>query len=233
MSRTVIAVPGIAGDRGFDVNVVVTAAAARAFATAGYRFAVRYVPRETARSNDLSVNEIQDLHDVGIAVMPVQHVESESSWIPTDDKGRRYGETAAQSAHTLGLASGTTVWLDLEGVAVGTPAESVIRYCNFWHDRVAAAGFQPGLYVGWHAMLSPDELYRRLKFTRYWGAYNLNADQCPAVCGLAMKQGAAKPGDVPSGIGYPIDTDTILADSFGRTPTLTAPANWASTLSSL
>jgi hypothetical protein len=208
---------------GFDANAVVSPEHARAFVATGYQFAVRYVRRVRAAATDLGVEELDNLLLAGLAVMPVQHVESESSWTPTDDKGREYGQTAADAAHELGLALQTTVWLDLEGVAIGTPAEQIIRYCNYWYDHVADAGFTPGLYVGWNSGLTPSQLYTRLKFTRYWGAYNLNADECPSTCGICMKQHAAAPGDVPAGVPFAIDTDVIVGDALGRAPILFAP----------
>ena len=218
-SRALAAVPGA---RGFDANAVVSAADAQAFVAHGYAFALRYLPRVTRRSTDLSRGEFDALLTAGLAVMPVQHVESAASWVPTDDKAFVYGHTAADDARRLGFPDGVTVWLDLEGVADGVSAEDVIRYCNRWHDVVAAAGYQPGLYVGWHARLTPDQLYRRLKFCRYWAAYNLNADECPAVRGVCMRQHAQKPGDVPAGVSFAIDTNTITADALGGVPMVCA-----------
>lgn len=211
------------GWRGFDTNQVVDADAAQAFAAMGYRFAVRYVPRQIEHPNDLSADETETLLAAGLCVMPVQHVESESSWTPTDDKGRSYGATAAESALAAGILLGSSVWLDLEGVAAGVDAEQVIRYCNYWFDRVASAGFLPGIYVGWHARLTPEQLYKRLRFARYWSAYNLNSDQYPAVCGVCMKQHAAPTHAKPVGVTLEIDVDVITGDALNRFPVLTGP----------
>lgn len=216
----------VAGMRGFDCNTPVDREGAVAFYEKGYRFAVRYIRRRTARLHDLSMSEIERLHDAGLAVMPVQHVESESSWIPSADKGREYGETAALACTELALPRGVTVWNDLEGVSSAVPPAHVIAHCQAWFIAVASAGFQPGLYVGWHAGLSATQLYQNLSFTRYWGAYNLNADQEPVVRGLCMKQHVAKPVDIPWGITFPIDTDTIKADKLGGLPFVYAPAGW-------
>lgn len=215
------------GTRGFDANAPVSFDVARLFVSAGYRFAVRYLPRLVAHANDLTATEVRTLHSAGLAVMGVQHVESESSWTPTDDKGRQYGGVAADHALACGLALGSTVWLDLEGVMLGTPAEQIIRYCNYWHDRVKAAGFQPGIYVGWHAGLSATELFRRLKFERYWAAYNLNADQYPAQRGICMRQGVARLGEKPAGVPFEIDTDVAKTDALGGTAMVHAPDEWA------
>jgi len=215
-----IAVPN--GTLGFDCNEPVSANAATLMQKAGYRFAVRYVPRITAHANDLTSAEVDRLHAAGLAVMPVQHVESETSWTPTIEKGQQYGTVAAEHAASCGILCGTTLWLDLEGVA-DTEHETIVAYCNAWYDAVSAAGFEPGIYVGWHALLTPNELYTRLKFRRYWGAFNLNADQYPAKRGLCMKQRAAHK---PSGVPFEIDADVVQADALGGLPTACAPDEW-------
>jgi len=207
------ALPAPVGATGFDIDAVVSAEQASAFVRDGYTFAIRYIPRLIAGANDLTAGELATLHAAGLSVMPVQHVRSETSWTPTGALGAIYGETAADVCTALGIPHGVSVWLDLEGVAVGTPAADVADYCAAWHGKVSRAGFEPGLYVGWHAGLSAAELYA-LPFTRYWAAYNLNADEEPATCGVCMRQHA-------SNAEY--QTDTITGDRVGRVPTLYAP----------
>lgn len=214
------------GVRGFDANVVITPDAAAAFSAHGYRFCVRYVPRRKANDNDLRPDEAATLIDAGFALMIVQHVEAEDGWVPTSAKGVAYGTTAASECSRIGIPSGVCVWLDLEGVAVGTPTDVVIAYCNQWHSVVASAGYVPALYVGWHAGLNPTQLYRALRFTHYWGAYNLNADQAPAVRGLQMKQSASRPIDRVPDFNFEFQTDLIHTDALGGRPTVVAPENW-------
>lgn len=223
MNGVAITAPG--GIKGFDCNTFVSTDSGRALHALGHRFAMRYVRRMQPRSNDLSTIEIENVFKAGLALMPVQHVESESSWIPSEDKGRMYGDNAASSALALGIPRGVTVWLDLEGVAVGTPAETVVRYCNLWFQRVFALGYQPGLYVGWHCGLSPEELSTRLRFTRYWAAYNLNRDQEPAGRGICMKQREAT-AEERAAVPFAIDGNSIRADKRGDYPTLFAPDEW-------
>lgn len=213
-----------ANTRGIDCNTPINAAQADAFFKSGYRFAVRYLPRISAKMHDLGAQEIEFLHHAGLGVMAVQHVESERSWAPSDDKGRQYGEAAAQYATEIGLAKGSTVWLDLEGVDTSTSREQIIRYCNYWHDRVLRADYQPGIYVGWHANLSSSQLYHRLKFSRYWAAYNLNADQYPDVRGVCMKQYSGRP---PQGVPFQIDINITMIDKKGDLPICDAPAEWS------
>ena len=214
------------GVRGFDTAETVTESAAAALHRKGYRFAVRYVRRDKPHASALSSKEAKSLLNVGLGVMAVQYVESDSSWRPTAAKGSKNGEIAASEADKLDFLWGVTIWCDLEGVAVGTPAQSVIDYCNRWHAEVSGAGYVPGLYVGYRAGLAPQQLYRSLRFTHYWGAYNLNADKYPAVRGLQMKQSQRTPQDSPAGFGLDFQTDRVSADALGGRPTLLALEGW-------
>jgi hypothetical protein len=89
---------------------------------------------------------------------------------------------------------------------------------------VELAGFRPGLYVGYGARLTADQLYWKLRFDSYWSAYNLNADHVPAVRGVQMRQHAASLEDLIIGFtNQTMDVDTIHADALGGTPTLLLP----------
>jgi hypothetical protein len=214
------------GVRGFDTASTVTAIAAAALHKAGYRFCVRYVRRDKPHASALSPKEAKSLLNAGLGLMAVQYVESESSWKPTAGKGSRNGEIAASEAEKLEFPWGITIWCDLEGVEVGTPAQQTIDYCNRWHAAVSSAGYVPGLYVGYRAGLTPLQLYRSLRFTHYWGAYNLNADKYPAVRGLQMRQSQRKPEDSPTGVGLDFQVDRVSADALGGRPTLLALEGW-------
>jgi len=214
------------GVRGFDANATISASIASSFYAHGYRFCVRYVRREKHHAADLTADEASALLDAGLGLMLVQYVESEDSWQPSAEKGLANGSTAAAEVEKLGVPAGVTVWCDLEGVDLETPAQAVIDYCNQWHSAVAQVGFVPGLYVGYHAGLNPTQLYRSLRFTHYWGAYNLNADQAPAVRGLQMKQSARKAGDRVPGVKLDFQTDLVRADKLGGRPTLIGPDFW-------
>jgi len=158
--------------------------------------------------------------------MVVQYVESETAWTPSAAKGTRNGGVAARECELLGVPWGVTVWCDLEGVAPGTPSQRVIDYCNEWHAAVAGAGYVPGIYVGYRAGLTPTQLYRALRFSHYWGAYNLNVDQYPAVRGIQMKQSKARSSDRPGGTSIEFQTDRVRADALGGRPTLLALDGW-------
>ena len=158
--------------------------------------------------------------------MLVQYVESETAWIPGAAKGTTNGGIAGSEAAKLGVPWGVTVWCDLEGVEPGTPTQKVIDYCNHWHAAVSSAGYVPGLYVGYHAGLTPTQLYRSLRFTHYWGAYNLNSDRYPAVRGLQMRQSRRRPRDSVPNSGIDFQVDKISADALGGRPTLLALEGW-------
>lgn len=214
------------GVRGFDTAEKISAATAAAFRRRGYRFCVRYVRRDQPHASALSASEARSLLAVGIGLMLVQYVESDTSWIPTGAKGTKNGGVAASEAEKLGVPWGVTVWCDLEGVARATPAQDVIDYCNRWHIAVTSAGYVAGLYVGYHAGLTPTQLYRSLRFTHYWGAYNLNQDEYPATRGLQMKQLSAGTKDLVPGTSIDFQVDKISADKLGGRPTLLALDGW-------
>lgn len=208
------------GWRGFDANTVLTPSAATAFRQASYQFAVRYLRRSAYHDYDLSTREAVDILGAGLGLMAVQHVESAESWVPSPEKGDTYGSVAAQEAAKIGLPHGTMIWCDLEGVTPGTPSPDVAEYCNAWHARVAGAGYLPGLYVGWHAGLTAEQLYRELRFTHYWSAYNLNRDKLPAVRGVQMRQLVAKPTDKVRGHAFAFDVNVVQPDALGGLPTV-------------
>ena len=214
------------GVRGFDTAETITPRAAGAMRAHGYRFCVRYVRRDKLHASALSAAEARSLLSNGIGIMLVQYVESESSWNPTRVKGTANGRTAANEAAKLGVPWGVTVWCDLEGVAPRTSSSKVIDYCNNWHLSVASAGYVPGLYVGYHAGLNAAQLYRSLRFSHYWSAYNLNADQAPAVRGVQMRQAQRRRSDSVPAAGFDFQVDTIRADALGGRPTLLALEGW-------
>ena len=214
------------GVRGFDTTETVTPSTADGFRRAGYRFCVRYVRRDKPHASALKASEARSLLSVGIGLMIVQYVESETAWNPTAAKGTKNGGVAASECELLGVPWGVTVWCDLEGVAPGTPSQRVIDYCNVWHSAVSSAGYVPGLYVGYRVGLTPTQLYRALKFTHYWGAYNLNTDQYPATRGIQMQQSKARASDRPSGTTIDFQTDRVSADALGGRPTVLALECW-------
>jgi glycoside hydrolase-like protein len=157
------------GTLGFDCDFTLTAQDVANYVSQGYKFCVRYITRSqpTEQPGDLTTAEANTILNGGLALMAVQHVAA-SPWTPSQSLGTEYGNNAVSCSKEVGLPPGMNIWLDLEGVAAGTPAQTVIDYCNAWFAPVAAAGYVPGLYVGAAAILDGDELYWDLSCQHYW-----------------------------------------------------------------
>src|SRR5689334_15618159 len=210
------------GLKGLDVNRPIAASEAAALVGHGYQFAVRYVRRKDKHSYDLSVKEANAILASGLGLMVVQHVAPEG-WKPTANLGSTYGNTAAAEATRIGVPAGVTVWCDLEGVSSTASAKAVIDFCNRWHSKVAAAGFVPGLYVGFGAGLDADQLYWSLRYTHYWGAYNVGPIDGPTKRGFQMKQRVANAADRITGFDADFQVDDVHADALGGLPTMLMP----------
>jgi hypothetical protein len=156
----------------FDVDQPLSQPEADEFFKAGYLACGRYLPRTPALiKGNLTPLEIQVLLTAGLSIFAVQHAP-EPGWVPSAAIGTLYGGYGAGYAKAIGLPPGMILWDDLEMAADGTPAWAVIDYCNAWYASVNAAGYVPGLYVGYGAVLSPEALYLKLAFKHYWKAYN-------------------------------------------------------------
>ncbi len=196
-----------AGVQGFDVNQPLSAADAQALKNAGYDFCLRYIPRVSVK-NCLTNAEALAILNAGIALMPVQHV-SPDNWHPSKQLGTDYGNTAANYAkNVVGLPPGMNVWCDLEMIAPHTFAADVIAYCQAWYTAVHAAGYIPGVYVGFHAILNSEQLYNDISFKHYWSAYN--NDIPVATRGFQLMQ-----SEVISPTGIEIGPDKTQNDHLG------------------
>ncbi|HEY7768975.1 glycoside hydrolase domain-containing protein [Longimicrobium sp.] len=208
--------PAPAGLRGFDANTPISAAAARAFWDAGYRFALRYVGRTQMASHDLTTAEAEILLNQGFGLMPVQHV-LDPGWQPTTALGQEYGANAATFSQQIGFPPGVNVWCDLESVSHEASAADVIGYCNAWYTAVANAGYVPGLYVGYEPGLTGQQLYGSLKFSRYWAAYNVDgvSNPKPRSWQLVQMEGSGTVGGLSTEV---YDADETRTDGEGSTP---------------
>lgn len=218
---TLTGVPRLApnGVRAFDCNDPLTPAQCSSFRAAGYRAAIRYVPRVIQHDYDLTPEEAERILKAGLALGIVQHVAPEN-WMPTARLGADYGHVAAMQAQFCGVPMGVNIWCDLEGVKLGTAPADIIGFLNSWWMEVAHFGYLPGLYVGWHAGLTAQQLFSNLRFQYYWSAYNLNADQVPAVRGVCMKQGTEL-----RLAGMKFDPDVCTTDQLGNRATFLAPSD--------
>lgn len=211
------------GSRVLDCNLPLSSELARTIEGVGFKGVMRYIARDVSSGKDLSKVEISNILGANLVFGVVQHVESESSWLPTAALGQRYGARAAQLCDLLNLPSHSVVWCDLEGVAPGTDPTRVEDYVRQWAGQVAP-NYDPGLYVGWHSDLTPAQLYS-LPVKRYWGSYNLNRDEEPATRGLQFKQHSAVSvygagaATLIQGMGAEsFDVNTVLQDREGDTP---------------
>jgi hypothetical protein len=211
------------GTRGIDLNNPLIAKTAQQFAAKGFKFVMRYIRRSQAHSYDISEYERDVILGAGMGLGIVQHV-APPGWTPTGDLGVRYGQVALLELERAKIPLGVSVALDLEGVAKGAPADGVVKFCNNWFDQVRTVGYQPLLYVGDSPGLSAHDLYAKLKFRAYWGAYNLNSDAVPEVRGLQMRQGVAKESDwIPGFNSQNMDIDVVGVDALGGTPFFLLP----------
>lgn len=209
--------PASPGALGFDANTVLTASTAEAFRADGFVFAVRYVSRSTPEPpHDLTQSETDTILAAGLALMAVQHVAPEG-WVPTAELGTQYGQAAAANAAEAGLPQGVSVWLDLEGVASGTPASQVIDYCNAWFAEVAAADYATGVYVGANCGLTSEQLGNDLQCTRFWRS----GSTVPDVAGKAYCMVQTIDGEELDGVAF--DRNTVDLSSGCPAPMWLAP----------
>lgn len=200
------------GSLGFDTNTVLTSAKAQQFHNDGFRFCLRYLSLGAGQAaGDLTTAEANHILDAGLALMPVQHVRM-PGWDPTGPLGTTTGTNAANNAIQVGFPPGVNVWMDLEGCDLQTTAANVIAYCNNWFAQVKAAGYVPGIYVGFNAILNGNQLFHDLKFQHYWKAGG--NPPVPVTRGYQMKQQTPLDQKV-HGIG--IDKDITQADNLGGT----------------
>lgn len=204
-----------AGAQGFDCDVKLTAESASAFAAAGFRFAIRYLTRDDPESeSDLTTEEALDILVAGLALMAVQHV-APAGWVPSAELGTEYGSWAAANAMQVGLPPGVSLWLDLEGIAAGTPGDEVVAYCNAWYASVAAAGYVPGLYVGSGDILDRQGL-AETHFELFWQSGGDVPVPPRGYCLVQSIDGASL-----DGVAY--DSDRVQADAAGNPPFWLAP----------
>ncbi len=204
--------PAPSGLKGFDTVATISSTLAIQFLNSGYSFCIRYLSLGNGQSSsDLSNAEATNILNAGLALCAVQHV-FDAGWVPTQALGATNGTNAASNAKSIGLPAGMNIWCDLEGVANGSTAQSVIDYCDAWYAAVNSAGYVPGLYVGAGSVLSSQQLYQNLSFQHYWKSQS----DVPVVAtrGYQMVQ-LLPPSVMVNGIG--IDMDTTQNDNEGGT----------------
>jgi Domain of unknown function (DUF1906) len=197
----------------FDVDQQLTDLEALEFVKAGYEACGRYIPRTPALIyGNLSSAEISTLLAAGLGIFVAQHCP-EPGWSPSATLGQKYGSYAAQYAAEIGLPKGMHLWLDLETPAETATAQNCIDYENAWSTAVKAAGYLPGVYVGYGLPLSPTQLFKDFIAAAYWSAYNYTDGV--ATRGVQITQHTA---EILNGISF--DPNMISADLKGNLPML-------------
>jgi len=198
---------------GFDCSAKLTSQTAKQLAAMGFRFAVRYVGLSQPNAADIDSIEMGIiLEDIG-ALWLVQHPLN-PGWSPSGQLGQAHGTAAARNAKAAGYLPAANLWQDLEGVSSTSKPQDVIDYCNEWGNAVIAAGFLHGLYVGYDAILSAQELYALPTVRSYWSDFG---NRSVAIRGFAMKQ-LTNDTVIPD-LPFPIDLDLVHADMLGARPT--------------
>jgi len=210
------------GLRGFDIDLILTAAQAGDFKKAGYDFCIRYVPRTAALAANTKTNltniEALAILNAGLALMVVQHTRNEG-WSPTAALGTADGEYGVEYAgQVAGLPQGLNIWCDLEVVAAHTGTADVIAYCQAWYNAVIAGGYVPGLYVGYGIVLTAEQLYSALSFKHYWRAYNAETDVAHRGYQIIQHTELKLNSVTPDTHHNTFDPNTIQADQLGGTP---------------
>jgi hypothetical protein len=201
----------------FDVDQILSLEEAKAFVAAGYLGVGRYFPHvPTSKVGNLTTAEMKNLITAGLSVFVVQHCPL-PNWMPTGELGTEYAKYGGSYLNWQEYPKGAIAFLDLEMVSKEATATAIIEYCNNWFDGITAAGFVPGIYIGYQTGLSDAQLYGSLKFKSYWRAYN--CDQSIPTRGWQIIQHTAK---TLNGISY--DPNTIQADNKGDLPMWVSPS---------
>lgn len=198
---------------GFDCNTKLTPETAKAFKADGYEFVMRYVGRLVQKPHDLNKCEADLIRAAGLKLGIVQHVWGAAKPKVNKALGVTYGKNAAAFAKQCGYAAGCVVYLDLEDVPLKTAPESIIEYCNAWFDQVKAAGYQPGIYIGFNTFLTGEQLYKRLKFETYWKSMSRVPDVYRRGYAMIQDNQIKKHGIL-------IDPDELQPDRLGDLPRL-------------
>lgn len=197
--------------KGFDTSAKLTKQNIADLKNAGHEFVIRYLSISGIDKNDLDSQELQDILDGGLKLLAVQHVRN-PGWKPTIALGTQDANNAVQHANTIGLPKGTTIFVDIEGIAQNVSHNDIIKYCNAWFNVISKAGYTTGIYVGSNSYLTDDELYTGLTTTCYWKS----ASNVPDVVkrGYTIKQTTVN----KTICGVNIDEDICEPDNLGGMP---------------
>jgi hypothetical protein len=185
--------------RGTDSITSLTVQTAQMFAANGIDFVIRYL-------GSITPQELSWILTAGLAFMPVTFADVFD------------GNKAVDQLQTLGIPTGATVWLDLEGIGPSITPATLIQRINAWALEIKAAGYLPGLYCGANGQLTSKELYSLL-VVRYWKSLSRVEDRNGQIaepdCGYSMLQ--LYPTTSQNGVS--VDKNIVCQDYQGRMPT--------------
>lgn len=142
----------------------------------GYGAMVRYI-------DNLTLREVEWITIDGKMGLMLIRTCRKAGWMPTQLIGTADGQSIAAAAARLGLPKGVSGFLDDE--EPGGTAEDEIAYLNAGTDAINTYCLAGG-YIGSDTRMSSDQLYHRLRMTRYWKA---GSNEPPvAIRGYAMYQ---------------------------------------------
>ncbi len=194
---------------GLDTNTKLSAASARALASATFRgqpvrFVWRYVFFGDPLRGDIDADEARAICDAGLILLLVQHPRN-PGWLASAERGKSDGEWAARNAWEAGYPADCCIALDLEGL--GNSGQPVIEHAEAWAKEVIAAGYKPVVYVGYDCGLTPQQLYELPSFARYWSDFGQRS---------VMKRGfCCKQHPQQSLCGIEVDMDQAYPDDLG------------------
>lgn len=186
-----------------------TAAQACALKASGVDFLVGYL-------GAINSGRLGAVIDAGLAFMPVTFA-GEYFDGPADE---------VSQLRALDIPPGCTVWLDLEGEKTAKhPAPDLIGKIDAWARAIAAAGYEPGLYIGSPQPLTAEEL-GRLAVVRYWKAPSRVVDRYGVATDTPMSKGQPLgfcmfqmwPQGMWKNTGVFVDSNIIGQDFRGRVP---------------
>lgn len=191
------------GSKCVDCITLLTSSGASVFANHGIKGVAQYL-------GSVTTSGVSAILAAKMAFIPVTYADAMD------------GEDAVSELAALGIPLGTTVWLDVESVAVSTTADVLIEQINEWADTIAAAGYQPGMYVGANCQLTSEELYN-LHVVRYWESMsdirdrygNLARPQC-GYCFIQCYDTQPIPEEGLSILQVQVDFDMARKDWEGR-----------------
>jgi hypothetical protein len=197
-----------------DTSTKLTAAVADSVRLAGHLGVARYLPLPgNDASQDIDATELLELTAANLQCLLVQHVRK-PPWLPIAHDGAADAAHAVEHARAAGYPDGAHIFCDFEGVA-GSPAIA-FAFLDRWSIAVVDAGYRAGLYVGYSALLSPQQLFDLEHMTSYWSD---SGPRTVAQRGFAIKQ--AQPEFTLDGVRF--DRDIVTPDAFGETPYVAVP----------